>query len=79
MAPIFSHIAASISVPLEDSAVKKPMAFERAEISKMSGRSSGSPPERISAGTRKALSWSITPNTSAVLSSPAKSLSAEME
>jgi hypothetical protein len=74
-----SHMAASISVPLLDSAVKKPICFERAEISKMSGRSSGSPPERISAGTRKALSSSMTRNTSAVLNSPAKSLSAEIE
>jgi hypothetical protein len=64
---------------LEDSAVKKPIALARAEISKMSGRSSGSPPERISAGTRKALSSSITLKTSAVDNSPAKSLSAEIE
>lgn len=42
-------------------------------------RSSGSPPDRISTGTRAALSSSMTLNTSSVFSSPWKSLSAEIE
>ena len=55
------------------------IAFARRPISKMSGRSSGSPPDRISTGTRNALRSSMTRNTSSVDSSPGKSLSAEIE
>jgi len=40
-------------------------------MSKMSGRISGSPPDRISTGTLNALRSSITVKTSGVLSSPA--------
>jgi hypothetical protein len=44
--------------------VEASCALARSAISKMSGRSSGSPPERMSAGTLKAFRSSITPNTS---------------
>ncbi len=67
-----------MSTPLVERAVKKPISFARRAMSKMSGRSNGSPPERMSAGTPYCFRSSMTAHTCSKVSSPGKSTLPEM-